>query len=287
MSELPSELVERVLAKLGLSKAPEVSLEGLKTIYSAWCHSVPFDNVRKLIHVRSQDSGPLPGDEPVDFFEHWLQHGTGGTCWAGNGALCELLRSLNFVASRGLATMMVAPNLPPNHGTVIVSLNDTKYVVDASILHDTPLPLVVDSIGAGSAFGADLRYRDSQWYIWWHPTHIDHKIECRIDMLDVPREEYHRRHEQTREWSPFNYELRVRILSNGLARGVATDRIIEITSDDLFKSVTVPPDERSKVLVERFGYSAQIVAQLPPDLPTPPPPGSHKAAEARTGTGSH
>ncbi|MBY0548281.1 MAG: arylamine N-acetyltransferase [Candidatus Obscuribacterales bacterium] len=283
MSELPSELVERILTKLGLSKAPELTLVGLQSIYSAWCHSVPFDNLRKMIHVRSGDTGPLPGDEPVDFFEFWLRHGTGGTCWAGNGSLCALLSSLNFQAARGLATMMVAPNLPPNHGTVVVSLDDTSYIVDASILHNVPLPLLADGKSAASAFGAELHQRDSQWYIWWHPTHLDHKIDCRIDLLEVPREEYHVRHEQSRGWSPFNYELRVRKLRNGLAMGVATDHIIEITTNDEFKSVAVSASERKKILVEQFGYSSEIVEQLPPDLPTPPPPGSHKAQATDTG----
>jgi N-hydroxyarylamine O-acetyltransferase len=40
--------------------------------------------------------------------------------------------------------MMVAPNLPPNHGTALVDLPDGRYVVDASILHVEPLPLLTD-----------------------------------------------------------------------------------------------------------------------------------------------
>jgi len=42
---------------------------------------VPFDNVRKLIHVKSGKAGPLPGGTAEDFFTAWLRHGTGGTCW--------------------------------------------------------------------------------------------------------------------------------------------------------------------------------------------------------------
>jgi hypothetical protein len=35
--------------------------------------------------------------------------------------------------------------------------------------------------------------------------------------------------------------------------------------------------ERRRFLVERLGMSEEIVAQLPPDVPTPPPPGSRTA----------
>jgi hypothetical protein len=31
---------------------------------------VPFDNVRKLIHLRRQDSSPLPGNNVGDFLRH-------------------------------------------------------------------------------------------------------------------------------------------------------------------------------------------------------------------------
>jgi hypothetical protein len=78
---------ERVLMKLGLSEYPTPTLDGLRALYAAWCRKVPFDNVRKLIHIHHHDPAPLPGDDATDFFEAWLTYGTGGTCWAGNGAL--------------------------------------------------------------------------------------------------------------------------------------------------------------------------------------------------------
>lgn len=86
VNALPEELIEAVLAKLILSHRPAPTLEGLKTLYSAWCRRVPFDNIRKLIHLRNADPGPLPGDAAKDFFDHWLRFGSGGTCWAGDVA---------------------------------------------------------------------------------------------------------------------------------------------------------------------------------------------------------
>src|SRR5690242_5074380 len=119
---LPQSLIEKILAKLGLPTVPTIDLKGLDAIYSQWCRKVPFDNVRKLIHVKAGNLEPLPGDNSVDFFENWLKYGTGGTCWAGNGALFALLSALGFDSSRGVATMLVAPDVPPNHGTVLVRI---------------------------------------------------------------------------------------------------------------------------------------------------------------------
>ena len=89
----------------------------MKIVYAAWCRRVPFDNVLKRIHLASGNPDPLPGDDDTRFFESWLRFGTGGLCWAGNSALCSLLTALKFSAAWGLATMLVGPDPPPNHGT--------------------------------------------------------------------------------------------------------------------------------------------------------------------------
>jgi len=48
---LSRDLLEQVLSRLGLSDRPALTLDGLQTLYAAWCRKVPFDNVRKLIHL--------------------------------------------------------------------------------------------------------------------------------------------------------------------------------------------------------------------------------------------
>ena len=69
---LAPALLERVLSKLGLSEPPSPTLEGLRTLYPAWCRKVPFDNIRQLIHRRSHDPSPMPGGDATEFFEAWL-----------------------------------------------------------------------------------------------------------------------------------------------------------------------------------------------------------------------
>jgi hypothetical protein len=283
---LAAALIERVLAKLGLASRPEPTLDGLKQVYGAWCHKVPFDNVRKLMHLRRQDAGPLPGDSASDFFEAWLRHGTGGTCWAGNGALQALLQALDFDARRALATMLVYPDMPPNHGTVVVSCGPKRYLVDASILHGEPLALEpqAPSVIAHPAWGVQCSVRDGKWHIRWRPLQLPDGIDCRIEQLEVAEQVFHERHEDSRPWSPFNYALSARCNRNGAVVGTAFGQRVDIDADGSVRQRPLPPAQRAPLLVEELAMDAALIAQLPADLPTPPPPGSAAAQRALAGS---
>jgi len=278
--ELFNPLVERILTKLELSVHPSADMDGLRSIYGAWCHKVPFDNVRKLVHLSENLSGPLPGDDACDFFAAWLKYGAGGTCWAGNGALQALLVSLGFNAFRGIATMIVAPNLPPNHGTVLVDCEGGRYIVDASIL--TGVPMRIDQPepdAVCSPSSVHLSYRDERWHIWWQPLHLPAGIECRIDQFPVTRAEFQQRHEQTRQWSPFNYQLTIRSMRGNAAVGIGAGQWVEIESNAL-KQRAISLPERDKLLIDTLGIEQELVARLPADRPTPPPPWSETAKRA-------
>ncbi len=284
---LAPELLERILAKLGFANAPEPSLSGLRSLYEAWCRSVPFDNVRKLIHVRSQDSGPLPGDDSEDFFDAWLKHGTGGTCWVTNGGLFRLLDSLGFNAVRGEATMLIAPNIPPNHGTVIVSLDDERYIVDGSILQVEPLRLDETSVTGVSngAWGVQCEKRDGHWVIRWRPAHMPDGMDCRIERLEVTRETFHQRHEATRPWSPFNYELYARSVRGDSMVSACFQQRVEFDHNGQMSKSPLDERGRARFLIEELGMSEEIVHALPPDMPTPPPPWSETAKRAASHPG--
>lgn len=279
---LSIDLLERVLMKLDLSDRPAATLDGLQTLYAAWCRKVPFDNVRKLIHLQNHALGPLPGDDATAFFEAWLTYGTGGTCWAGNGALYSLLVSLGFRAYRGIATMLAAPNVPPNHGTVVVDMDTTLHVVDASILHSEPLRLD-EQTSTGvvhPAWGVQCDVRDGQWMIRWRALHRPDGFVCRIEELDVTRERFQDQHEQTRPWSPFNYELYARLNRDDTVVGVANGHSVELNSAGGVVQKRLQGDERIRLLVDKLGMQEELVRQLPRDTPTPPPPGSQTAQNA-------
>ncbi len=279
---LSPALTERVLEKLGLRAQPEPTLEGLRHVYAAWCHKVPFDNVRKLIYLRERQAGPLPGDTALDFFEAWLRYGCGGTCWAGNGALHTLLASLGFAAARGLATMLAAPNIPPNHGTVAVSFDAERYLVDASILHGEPLPLDPGAATAVShpAWGVRCEPLDTRWMIHWRPLHLPAGFDCRIERLGVSSQAFHERHEASRAWSPFNYALYARRNGERQVIGAAFGQRVEFDAAGEVRSSMLVPTQRERFLIEQMGLHEALAERLPADLLTPPPPGSATAQNA-------
>jgi N-hydroxyarylamine O-acetyltransferase len=283
--ELPRDLVDRVLAGLGLAAPPAADLAGLTTLYAAWCRHVSFDNVRKLIHLRSRSPEALPGDSPDEFFEAWLRFRTGGTCWAGNGALFALLSALGFDVRRGVGTMLARPNAPPNHGTVIAVLDGRRYLVDASILHSEPLLLDESRVTRidHPAWGVECALRDGRFHVRWRSMHLPTGLDCRIDHLSVTREEFRERHELTREWSPFNFELTARLIRGDSVVGIALGKRVELTASGEVTERRLAGDERTRVLIEELGVSPAIVAQLPPDTPTPAPPPEYRAQPGGTG----
>jgi len=280
---LAPALVDRVLERLGLSSRPAPEASGLRALYGAWCHRVPFDNLRKRIALSEGHPGVLPGDTPGDFFAGWLAEGAGGTCWAGAGALCALLSALGFRAQRGLATMLVAPDLPPNHGTVVVDVDATRWLLDASILHGEPLALEEASgprSVSGGAWGAQVALSDGHWHVRWRPLHAPAGIDCRIDEIGVGAERFSQMHEQTRSWSPFNYAVYARRNRADAVVGVAFGRRVELGADGSVATEDLDPTARDRLLIEEFGVSEALVRRLPVDAETPPPPGSRTAQRA-------
>ena len=271
---MESKLTDRVLKKLGCA-APKTTVAGLTDVYAAWCRGVPFDNVRKLIHVRRGDAGPLPGDTAEDFFEAWLAHGSGGTCWAGNGALQALLESLGVAAERAVATMLVAPDIPPNHGSVVVTVDGERWVVDASILHAEPLPMRASQPSEIShrAWGVSAYWVDGQYRIRWRNfMTVGEPMECGFNQIGVSREEFSRRHEMTRSWSPFNFGLTLNLIRGQSRIGAAMGKLVNLDTSGIVSARGADSADRRRFLVEEVGMSRELVAMLPDDFPFEPPP---------------
>ena len=64
---LPSETVAAVLDRLGVETLAR-DLDGLRTVYAAWCGEVPFDNTLKLIHLAEGQVVAAPGSSAESFF---------------------------------------------------------------------------------------------------------------------------------------------------------------------------------------------------------------------------
>jgi N-hydroxyarylamine O-acetyltransferase len=265
---LDPALAEAVLDRLGLADRPAPDRAGLDRLYAAWCEHVTFDNLVKRIHLTSGSAEPIPNGPADAFFAAWLRDGTGGTCWPSSGGLHALLCRLGFDARRGSAAMRDDLSGPIHtHGTVIVRVGGEEYWVDTSMLTQRVIPL---------RRGAETRLDDpihqarvepagDLCRVWWTHPFLDEMLGCLLLDDDVTAEHYLARYEVSRDLSPFNtgvYATRSGIDTRvTVAFGQRWERRADgITSTDL-------GDDRDRVLVEEFGYSEAIVAQLPPDDP--------------------
>jgi N-hydroxyarylamine O-acetyltransferase len=263
--------VAAVLDRLGVDP-PSRDLAGLRSLYAAWCQGVPFVNVLKMIHVAEGRRDPLPGFTAESCFEDWLACGGGGTCWAGNGALHELLVALGFDARRAIATMMPSHAPAPNHGSVVVGLEGKRWIADASTLTGEPIriPAAGESAGAGPL--PRFEWLDGKPSVVWRTFRMPDGFPCRIERIGVDDAEWDALHRASGVWSPFNFELSARVMRGATTIGVSPGQRFAIAADG---SVSGSPQDhaaRRRFLIEELGMSERIAVCLPDDRPVPPRP---------------
>ncbi len=273
MLELPVGLVDAVLERLGVA-APRSDLAGLGAVYGAWCQAVPFDNVLKRLWLEEKWPGRLPGSTAVDFFRDWLEYRTGGTCWAGNGALAALLRALGFDITLGAATMMAAPDTPgPNHGTVVVTLPEGRFVTDASILSGVPLrlPDAGEVPPQPSALPA-VQMANGRVAILWRTVRQPEGFPCRIDRIGLDAAEWDALHQHTATWSPFNYATSARLNRGDDVIGYGAGLTYRIRPDGALDSEPADRGAMIRFLAEVLEIDGTVADRLPEDRPVPPRP---------------
>jgi N-hydroxyarylamine O-acetyltransferase len=264
-------LVEPILEKLGLAQRPSVDLAGLSLLYANWCRKVPFDNLRKRLLYSGDSEGPVPGHNSQDFYENWLAHGTGGTCWATTHALHDLLSELGFPVTRGAGTMLAAPGVVgPTHGTAVVTLEDRQYIVDGSMQTEQPL-LIQEGGSPGTGHPASrtrFENKEGLWHLLWHPPHRIEGLWCRIEQLDVPVAEFDVYHERTRTSSLFNAALYIRLNQSELVNTIAFGERVIVGDDGEARKSPLPVADRARVMIEEFGISEEMAAKIPADEPS-------------------
>ena len=266
------DLLDEVLEKFGLSGRPELNTEGLSAVYNAWCESVSFDNVQKRVYMAENRSGPLPGIEPAEFFQNFVTHGTGGTCWPSSGGLWALVDGLGFDAHRVSGNMIVpVPLEEPNHGTTAVHIEGQTVLVDSSILNHAPIPLV-----EGEDSSTDVPLNETQiewvgdtWQVHWLPGHGRDEIIMKLDGPGVGEsrsfEFWAHRSEVSRGSSLFNDALYIRRSVPGGIRTIGRGALIAISGSGEVEVSEIDMDARNQELIETFGLSEEIVSRVPPD----------------------
>jgi N-hydroxyarylamine O-acetyltransferase len=250
---IDARLANEVVDRLGLSGVDHDD-DGVATFYAAWCRSVPFDNLRKLPALRA-GTRPLPGDTPDDFFRAWLDHGTGGTCWASSGALGSLAASLGFDAALVVGSMLDLPE--PNHGSVVIDVEGTAWLTDSSLLTGAPHRLVPE--GSRTDAGGYRSRIEPDGDTWMMVTDTARgELPCRLHPGVRTADEYRERHERTRGFSVFNEAPYVLRHLDGRVQCLI-DRTLTVWSDEGPTATTFDDDARREWL-RTAGFSDGVVA---------------------------
>ena len=273
---LSPDLVDRVLLKLGLSAPPSLDLAGLNTLYAAFCGSVPGDNVQKRIWFAGDQTSSLPGGEPREFLGNWLAHGTGGTCFPINGAMCALAQALGFNARRIAGSMLVEDYThDDNHGSVIVTLEEVDYLVDAQIAAFRVLPLVPGTPSTTgerlhdiSAVPIDGGGFDVLWYSGVSREEPK-TFRTRPQYDPVDHNFFLHTYDRTRKKGRdlFNHALYACCRFPDSIVTLGRRNKITVGSDNSLTKIEITNEDRKRVLIEEFRLTEEIVEALPPDVP--------------------
>ena len=286
---LSPALAGRVLQRLGVATPPSLDLDGLSALYRAWCTRVPFDNTRKMIALRTGVQGPLPAIHADDFFEHWLAHGTGATCWPSSNAVFALLHAAGFEARRVAASM--GDRGVVNHASVKVRLAGRDWLVDSSMLVNTPLPLHGGVfIGDDPVWPVEVEPADGTHVVWWHTPPGSSYQPCRLLLDPAEFDDYADGYERSRERSVFNPRLYARInradelvILAGRTRFART--AAGVTSRDL-SAEEVQQSLREEIglsdaMVSEWAACGALEASFEPTAGPPPPPVTRKPPSQR------
>ena len=254
---ISEDVRDRILERLGFASPPTTDLDGLRSLYAAWCARVPFDNVRKMIALRAGDGLPLPGVDGTDFFGHWLAHGAGGTCWPTSNALFELVQACGFEARRVAGSMRDLGDV--NHASVKVRIHGVDWLVDSSMLTNVPLRLDGQVFTSDDPVAAaEVEPVAGTHIMWAYSLANGSYLPCRllVDPADVSL--YRSGYEASRRSSPFNRRVYARRNLPGEQLVIAGPTRLSKTTRGIERRDLSPSDVR-RALTDEIGLSLALV----------------------------
>jgi arylamine N-acetyltransferase len=268
-------LLRSILTKLSLPRPAAPDLRGLNAVCAAFSSHISNDNIQKRIWLAGARTTPVTGGDPVEFFQNWLTHGTGGTCFPANGALCALLQALDFDAKRlSGSVLMEGIESDGNHGTVVVALGGASYLVDAQLAAFRALPLVrgqVTTTGDGIHDIRAMPAADGFDVLWYPGSNRQKPLVMRPDLKLGPvthayfLAQYALSASRKRKRSPFNEAVFIaRHFPNSIvviSRSTRTD----ILENNAVTRREITLTERNRMLAEELGVSKEIIEAIPPD----------------------
>jgi arylamine N-acetyltransferase len=272
---LAPDLVERILMRLGFSTRPSADLGGLNSLYAAFSGNVPNDNIQKRIWFAGDQATPVTGGDPIEFFENWLVHGTGGTCFPANGGLCALLRAIGFNANRiAGSVIMEGIEQDANHGSVLVTLEGDDYLADAQFAAFTVLRLAPGQASSTGNGIHDIRAAPvaGGFDVHWFPgPNRQDPLTMRPDLENGPVDHhfflthYDLSASRERQRSPFNDVLFISRHFPDSILIIGRNNKIKILADNTVTMTEITDAERTRVLIEELGISEEAAHAIPPD----------------------
>jgi arylamine N-acetyltransferase len=280
MAGLSKDLLNRILDRLGFREPPAADIAALQRLYASWCMHVPFDNIRKMIVLKSEVKRPLPGLDATEFFQNWLKNGSGATCWPMANAFYELLSSLGYHVSRVAGIMRNLGII--NHGSVKVSINGLDYLADASMLLNVILPLDHKTyFYENPVFPVESEPDGASHLVWILTPPGSEYFYCRINSEPVKFSLFDERYEASREKSIFNQRLYARrnypgelIILWGNTRFSKTVSGIEhhdLTRDEVCKALETDIGISDNLIQEWVSSGSLEASFEPPSGPAPVP----------------
>ena len=161
-----------------------------------------------------------------------------------------------------------------NHGTVLVRIDDTVYLVDAQLAAFSALPLIMGQSASTGEGIHDIRAvpRGKEFDVEWYPgSNRQIPMITRLDLKRGPVDhsvflaQYALSALRDRRRSPFNDALFIGRHFSDRILNVGRLTRTEISADNVVKKREITLAEQAQILVDEFGISADIVKAIPPD----------------------
>ena len=154
-------MIEALLARIGLERAPSPDLDGLRTVHRAYLARVPYEDLA----VQLGETGTL--DEAA-LAARVLRDGRGGYCFELNTLFAALLRGLGFSVTHHQA--VVGGEGPTNHMALVVDVDGSPWLADAGLGEGflEPLPLREGRFTLGPFTYSLTREPGGTWWMGQH-----------------------------------------------------------------------------------------------------------------------
>ncbi|MCY3780143.1 MAG: arylamine N-acetyltransferase, partial [Chloroflexi bacterium] len=135
---LSPQLTERVLQRLGYSRAPAPDLATLRQLLALYTRTVPWESASRIVRRAQHEETADCALMGAAFWESHFTFGTGGTCYESNYAFFGLLLRLGYEGYLTINDMGASIGC---HSAIVILLDGLKHLVDVGLPLYAILPL--------------------------------------------------------------------------------------------------------------------------------------------------